>query len=200
MRHVRDRRRFPRHVRWPGIMASALGRDWTVLEEGHPGRTSVYDDPVEGVHKNGMRILPALLETHRPIDLVIVMLGTNDLKARYGLPASDIALGLERLVSEISRSDTGPDERPPRVLLVSAVPIIETGFLGEMFAGGAQKSRALPGYLESVARRNNTAFLDLASVASVDPVDGIHLDEVAHRAIGEAIAGAVAELMSHLPK
>lgn len=196
MRHMNDRRRFPRSLRWPGIMAAKLGTDFTVVEEGHPGRTSVYDDPIEGIHKNGLLVLPALLETHRPINLVIVMLGTNDLKARYSLPASDIALGLERVVHEISSSDSGPAGAPPAVLLVSPVPIEETGFLGDMFSGGASKSRALPGFLEAAARRHQAGFLDLVGLASVDSVDGIHLDEVAHRQIGEAIAARVSDLLN----
>ena len=74
------RHRFAPDRRWPGIMRRQLGTGWEVLEEGHPGRTTVHDDPIEGIHKNGLKALPVCLETHMPLDLVILMLGTNDLK------------------------------------------------------------------------------------------------------------------------
>jgi len=194
MRDLSDRRRFAPDQRWPNLMARALGSGFSVIAEGHPGRNAVFDDPVEGAHKNGLRALPVLLESHRPIDLVIVMLGTNDLKARFGVPASDIAIGLERLVAEIRRSDAGPGKAAPAVLLAAPVPVQEVGFLGDMFAGAAEKSRALPALLQAVAHRQGVAFLDLGAVARVDPVDGIHLDAAAQAAIGAAMAGAVADL------
>ena len=77
MRDLDDVGRFDAQTRWPGVMAAALGAGWQVIEEGHPGRTTVHDDPLEGRHKNGMPALLVALETHRPIDLVIIMLGTN---------------------------------------------------------------------------------------------------------------------------
>ncbi len=194
MRHPEDRRRFPKSDRWPGIMADCLAEDWTVVEEGLPGRTSVFDDPIEGEHKNGVRTLRALLETHRDLDLVIIMLGTNDLKSRFSVSAEDIALGLERLVVETKNSDVGRNGSPPEVLLVAPVPIREVGFLGAMFTGGRKKSVALGTALASVAKRQDVAFVDLAAVASVDPLDGIHLNREAHLAIGRAIAQAVGDL------
>jgi len=194
MRSNVDRRRFAPDQRWTTIMGAALGTGWSVISEGHPGRTSVFDDPVEGVYKNGMRVLGTLLESHRPLDLVIVMLGTNDLKARFSVPAADIAIGIERLVLEVLKSDAGPKSMAPKVLVAAPVPIVETGFLGEMFAGGAAKSRALGGYLGDMAKRRRAGFVDLGAVAQADPVDGIHLTQPAHVAIGAAMAGAVTRM------
>lgn len=186
--------RFEKHERWPSVMAAELGADWDVIAEGHPGRNAVFDDPIEGDHKNGLRILPALLESHKPLDLVIVMLGTNDLKARFDVPASDIALGLERLARTIRLSELGPDASAPKVLLVAPVPIEEVGFLGDMFAGGAAKSRALPALLQASAERQGAAFLDLAPIAQVDMVDGVHLTADGLAAVGQAMANAVKAL------
>ncbi len=194
MRHLTDRRRFPKDQRWPSVLAAALGGGWEVIAEGHPGRNAVFDDPVEGEHKNGLRALPVLLESHRPIDLVIVMLGTNDLKARFSVPASDIAIGLERLVVAIKGSDAGPEGGAPEVLVAAPVPVEETGFLAPMFEGGAAKSRALGPMLAAMAERQGVAFVDLAPVAQVDPVDGIHLSAEAQSAIGSAMASAVRAL------
>ena len=191
VRNPEDRERFGRSERWTGIMADRLAEGWTVIEEGLPGRTSVFDDPVEGLHKNGFRTLRAILESHRDLDVVVIMLGTNDLKHRFSVPATDIALGLERLIVETRNAGVGRNGASPEVLLVSPVPIEEVGFLGDMFAGGREKSIALGASLAVVARRQGTHFLDLADVASVDPVDGIHLDQEAHAAIGRAMADAV---------
>lgn len=191
MRTATDRRRFDKPDRWPSVMARALGPAWDVISEGHPGRTAVLDDPIEGAHKNGLRALHALLESHRPLDLVIVMLGTNDLKARFGMSAHDIALGIQRLVLDIRRSDSGPNNTPPQVLIVAPVTVIETGALGEIFAGGTAKSNALPAILKTLAQTHDVGFVDSNGVATVDPVDGIHLDAAAHAAIGAAMADAV---------
>lgn len=186
-----DRRRLPREQRWPEVMAARLGEGWEVIAEGHPGRTSVFADPIEGPHKNGQLALPALLESHRPLDLVVVMLGTNDCKARFGAQATDIALGIGRLAREILSSDAGPAGTAPRLLIAAPVPILETGIFSDIFSGGAGKSRALPAALARVASEVGAGFWDAGMVAQVDPVDGIHLDVTAHAAIGEGLASAI---------
>lgn len=191
MRQPGDLQRYPETVRWPGVLAARLGAGWRVIDEGHPGRTTVHDDPVEGAHKNGARALPALLESHRPLDWVVIMLGTNDLKARFSVPASDIARSVEILAAAVQMSDAGPGQAAPQVIIVSPVPIEETGFLGEMFAGGAPKSRALADHLGAVGDRMRCAVLDAGQVAEVDPVDGIHLAPAAHAAIGAMVADAL---------
>lgn len=195
LRFPLDMRRFGPDQRWPGVMAAELGGGWHVVEEGLPSRTTVHDDPVEGLHKNGVRMLPALLDSHRPIDLVIVMLGTNDLKMRYNVPAIDIAISAEQILRIINGSNSGPDQSPPRALLVAPVPIEETGFLGEMFAGGAEKSRKLAGYFETVAERQGAGFLNAGDHAQIDMVDGIHLTEKGQSSLGRALAAKVSDLM-----
>lgn len=187
--------RFDRATRWPGVMAAALGETWTVIEEGHPGRTTVFDDPIEGAHRSGVRMLRALMESHRPVDVLVIMLGTNDLKARFSLTPADIAGGVGQLIRAAQISDTGPDGRAPAILAVAPVPIEETGVLAEMFAGGSAKSRLLADRIGAVAARAGVAFLDAGAVAAVDPLDGVHLDSAAHRAIGTAVAARVRELI-----
>jgi lysophospholipase L1-like esterase len=91
---------FPKDQRWAGVMAAWLGAEWDVVVEGLPGRTTVHDDPIEGAYRNGLRSLQAILESHRPIDLLIICLGTNDLKQRFSLGTQDIALGVGRLLRE----------------------------------------------------------------------------------------------------
>ena len=134
------RHRFTPDRRWPGIMRRQLGSGWEVLEEGHPGRTTVHDDPIEGIHKNGLKSLPVCLETHMPLDLVILMLGTNDLKHRFSVTANDVADSIEVLVRVVQRSEAGHAGGRPAVLIVAPPPMLEVDWFGEMFRGGAAKS------------------------------------------------------------
>jgi lysophospholipase L1-like esterase len=187
--------RFDREERWAGRLAKLLP-DWEVITEGHPGRTAVHDDPVEGEHRNGLRVLPALLESHKPIDVVVVMLGTNDLKPRFSVNAGDIAHSLERLVRMIRASDCGPNGTAPQVLLVAPPPILEVGCLAGMFEGGAAKSQRLAAEVEAAAKRVGVPFLDAGQVVKVSPIDGIHYDAEANPALAEAFAAAI---RAHFP-
>lgn len=196
MRTPTDRRRHPLESRWTSVLARQLKDSWHIIPEGHPGRTSVFNDPIEGHHKNGLSALKAILESHRPLDLVVLMLGTNDLKARFSVSAHDIALGLQRLVAEVNASDCGPDGKAPRVLLVAPVAVLEVGIFDQIFAGANQKSKQLPALIETIAQNNAAAFLDANRVATVDPVDGIHLDTTAHDAIGKALAETISDLFN----
>lgn len=194
MRDLQDVRRLGCAERWPGRMAAALGPRWHVIEEGHPGRTTVHSDPVEGVHKSGLAVLPAILESHRPIDCAVLMLGTNDLKARFSVPPLDIALAVERLVQTIAGSGAGPDGGAPAILLISPPPIRETGFLAEMFEGGEAKGQRIASLYAEVAARSKIGFLDAGALVATDPIDGIHLNAKAHEKLGLAVAEAVAAL------
>lgn len=183
--------RHPADVRWPSVAAAALGRGWEVIAEGQPGRTTVHDDPIEGRHKNGLAALPALLESHRPIDVVAIMLGTNDLKMRYSLPPVDIALGAEKLVMAVRASTAGPGGAAPEVLLICPPPVIEAGCLAGIFTGVAARLQGLAGEFAAVAARQGVAFLDAGRVAAPDLLDGVHLDAAAHAALGAAVAAEV---------
>ncbi|MFM7443970.1 MAG: SGNH/GDSL hydrolase family protein [Tabrizicola sp.] len=187
--------RFGREERWAGRLAKLLP-DWEVINEGLPGRTTVHDDPVEGAHRNGLTVLPALLESHKPVDVVLLMLGTNDLKPRFSVGAADIALSLERLVRVIQASQCGPDNSAPGVLLVAPPPIVEVGCLADMFAGGAAKSEALAREIAAAARRAGVPFLDGGQVVKVSSIDGIHYDAEANPRLAEAFAKAI---RAHFP-
>ena len=187
--------RFGRDERWPGRLRKLLP-DWEVIEEGHPGRTTVHDDPVEGNHRNGLTVLPALLESHRPLDVVAVMLGTNDLKERFSVNATDIAHSLERLVRVILASGAGPGQGAPGVLLICPPPIVEVGCLAGMFAGGAAKSQGLAAEVRKAAARVGVPFLDAGEVVAVSPIDGIHYDAAANPALAKAVAAAIT---AHFP-
>lgn len=191
MATLEDQGRFGPAERWPAVCAAALGPGWRMVEEGLPGRTTVHPDPIEGVHKNGLAVLPAILESHRPIDLVVLMLGTNDLKARFSVTPLDIGQSVAQLLHALGQSDSGPDETQPRLLVVAPMPIEEVGCLAEMFVGGAEKSRRLAAEYARVAALHDADFLDAGEVIAVSGIDGIHFDAAAHAALGRAIAAKI---------
>ncbi len=190
MAGIEEMGRFGAGIRWPHLLAAKLP-GWVVIEEGLPGRTTVHNDPIEGPHRNGLSVLPAILESHRPIDVVLLMLGTNDLKCRFSVNASDIGHSLERLVRAVQISQCGPGAGAPQVLLVAPPPILETGCLAGMFEGGAAKSLGLSDRIAEAAARMGVAFLDAADVVAVSEIDGIHYDEPAQEALATAFAEAI---------
>ena len=193
MQHLEDDRRFGHGERWVSVMRQIISADWWVLEEGLPGRTTVLDDPIEGIHKNGLTYLTPCLESHRPIDVVTISLGTNDLKARFGMPPSDIAASAGILVETV-RTALAAFGQSAKVLLIAPPPILEVGCLAEMFAGGAAKSQAFATHYKAVAAKLGAAFLDAGAVIGSSTIDGIHFDQPEHLKLGRAVAAAVKQL------
>lgn len=183
--------RFDWDERWPGVLARGLGADWRVIEEGLPARTTVHDDPIDGHHKNGLRYLRPCLESQLPVDVLLLMLGTNDLKARLSVTPADIASALQVLLEEIRRCNAGPAGTTPRLIVMAPAPIEEVGFLGEIFAGGAAKSRELAARYRQVATAQGAAFVDAGEIIQVSPVDGVHFEADQHRRLGEHLVGVV---------
>jgi lysophospholipase L1-like esterase len=186
--------RFPRDRRWTGVLRRELGEGYLVVEEGLNGRTTVWDDPIEG-YKNGKEYLVPCLETHKPIDLVTIMLGTNDLKMRFHVPACDIAAGAGVLVDIVARSETGPGDGAPQVLLIAPPPIAKLSEFAEMFEGGTAKSKMLSHHFRLVAEERGCAFLDASEVLVSSDVDGIHFELSEHRKLGEAAAVCVRQML-----
>jgi lysophospholipase L1-like esterase len=184
--------RFPRDVRWPRVMARALGDDYEIIEEGLNGRCTVWDSPTDK-GRNGLDYIYPCLLSHAPVELVIIMLGTNDLKRIYDNTAAEIANGASRLVAEARSTLSGPDDTPPGVLLVSPVPIGPLTAESEMWGFGAavETSRQLAAMYQMVARDHGAGFFDAGSVAQVSPDDGIHLDAAACADLGTALAERV---------
>jgi len=193
MQHLEDDRRFGHGERWVSVMREQLGADWWVVEEGLPGRTTVLDDPIEGFYKNGLTYLTPCLESHRPVDIVTIALGTNDLKMRFSMPPSDIAAGAGILVETVGKA-LAAFGQSAKVLLIAPPPILEVGCLADMFAGGAAKSQAFPRHYKAVADRLGVGFLDAGLVIVSSKIDGIHFDLPEHQKLGQAVAAAVRQL------
>lgn len=178
--------------RWPGVLRGLLGPKWLVIEEGLSGRTTVNDDPIEGAEKNGRAYLRPCLGSHKPIDLVIIMLGTNDLKVRYNKPASEIAMGMGALVQDIKAMRPGPEQRIPEIMLVAPPPILaDLKGWDSVFEGGRAKSLRLAEEYARIADAMEVHFFDAGGVVESSEVDGFHLDRAGHATLAGAIASAI---------
>jgi lysophospholipase L1-like esterase len=189
-----DGTRYARDVRWPGVLRKELGEGYLVIEEGLNGRTTVWDDPIEG-YKNGKEYLIPCLETHKPIDLVIILLGTNDLKMRFSVSAFDIANGAGVLVDIVKKSATGPDGGAPLVLLLAPPPVARLTDFAEMFEGAKPKSERFAAHYWRVAQEKGCAFMDTGQVIVSSDLDGIHFEPGEHRKLGMAVAARARKII-----
>ncbi len=180
--------RYERSHRWPYVLSDLLGPEWEVIPEGLPGRTTAYDDPLEGAIRNGYIGLDIALETHKPLDFVVLMLGTNDLKVRLSLTPTDIMKGVERLVTLIKSKPAFAGKPAPQIIIVSPVPILEGRTIRDILDGGEAKSRALAPLYAALAARVGAQFIDAAEHAQVDDLDGVHLTPESHVALAKTIA------------
>ncbi len=184
--------RYARGQRWGGVLESLLGPGWQVIEEGLSGRTTVHDDPIEGVLKNGRTYLRPCLQSHTPLDLIIIMLGTNDLKRRFNMPPSEVAMGIGCLVHDIRELSPGPAGHDPEIMIVAPPPMLDDLREWEsIFSGAQEKSRKLGLEFEIMADSLEAHFFDAGTVCQCSPADGFHIDEKAHRQLGEALAQEV---------
>ncbi len=176
-------------------MAAELGPGWDVIGEGLSGRTTVHDDPIEGAHKNGRTYLTPCIQSHAPLDLVILMLGTNDLKRRFNQPASEVAMGIGTLIHDIRDFNPGWPGRTPEIFVVAPPPMKdELHEWNSVFAGAPSKSRELALEFEIMADSLEVHFMDAGKIAQSDPRDGFHLGIEAHRAIGLALAEVISAI------
>jgi lysophospholipase L1-like esterase len=188
------RTRYPPHVRWTGVLASRLGAEYRVVEEGLNGRTTRWDDPIEP-GRNGLTSLCPCIDSHQPLDVIIVMLGTNDLKRRFDLSASDIAQSAAALAELAWRFTHAPDGSHAEVLLVAPPAISTLTEFDQMFDGAREKSRWFSHYYRLAAGWHHLPFFDAGSVIVSSEKDGIHFDAEEHRRLGEALADEVRRLV-----
>ena len=189
--------RFDDTQRYPCLLEKYLGEGYIVREEGLSGRTTVFEDPLfEGL--SGLSAIFSCLMSHEPVDLLIIMLGTNDTKERFGASPACIALGLKRLVAKaISTTDCWRGQKP-NILIVCPPPIrpeMEANPCGgPMGKGCIEKSRELPKYLSATAQLLGCHYLD-AKECEFNPVDGMHLTRKGHALLAEKLAELVPTLV-----
>lgn len=189
-----DKSRYSVDERWPGVMRQELGEGYYIIEEALNGRTTVWEDPIMG-YRSGKEYLIPCLESHKPIDLVILMLGTNDLKKRNGLSPLDIARGVETLIKMIKKSDCGINAGEPKILVMCPPPVgkLNADF-SQIYEGAEEKSRRLSSHYKFMAELYGCFFLDTSGVIVSSDIDGIHIEKSEHEKLGKAVAGIVKDI------
>lgn len=186
--------------RWPNVLAAGLGAGFDVISEGMGGRTTAFDDHLADCDRNGARLLPSALQSHRPVHLVILMLGTNDMKPATAGNAASAYLGMKRCIEIVQKhSPRLPDFVPPQIIVVAPPLVVETQdvFFAEMFAGAVGESGKLADYYGKLALEFGCGFLNAASIARASPIDGVHLDAANTRAIGNVLVPMARDMLSN---
>jgi lysophospholipase L1-like esterase len=191
----KDGSRFPPDQRWPGILQDAISPRARVVEEALNSRTVATDDPVRP-NRNGLAMLPPLLEAHAPLDIVILMLGTNDCAPCYRLTAGEIAFGCVGLIRAVKASLSGPGESQPKIVLVSPPLLGDLDpELALFYGGGEEVSRQLAQAYGIIAHAFGCTFLDAAEVVEASKTDGVHLDPPEQRKLALALKDIVEPML-----
>lgn len=191
--------RFNEEERWTCLLGQQLGREYLVIEEGLGGRTTVFQDPLtEGLC--GIDAIFPVLMSHKSVDLLILMLGTNDTKERFASSAECISIGMERLIAKAKSVECWTNGKP-NILLIAPPHILDGlydgPFGGSMGTGCPQKSRELANFYQAVAQRRGCAFLDAEGVAEFNRTDCMHLTRKGHAALAQKLAQMVPQLVSN---
>jgi len=194
----------PRHAyedRWPTALERGLNGAARCIAEGLGGRTTVHDDWYANADRNGVRLLPTLLSSHGPLDMVIIMLGTNDIKPFHGRNALEASWGMRRLIQTIRAHSAGERWPEPRIIIVTPPVTVLADRHPEMMIhfGHEAAIEASSGFAEMYKRRaqeEGVGFFDAGGVAKTSPADGIHLDAANTRAIGEGLVPLVRQMLA----
>lgn len=183
--------RYSEDIRWTGLLQQKLASGAAVIEEGLCGRTTVFQDELRQ-GRRGVEIFPVLLETHSPLNLVIIMLGTNDCKRVYGASAEVIGKGIEQLIGQIKVISP-----QTKILLISPIWLGEDVWRAEydpeFNSDSVQVSKRLKAVYQKVAEKNDCMFLAASDIAKPSETDQEHLDEKGHKKLADAIYRAIVE-------
>ena len=192
--------RFPANIRWTGILQAELGSGYTVIEEGLSARTTMLEDPTDP-RLDGSAYLPSALASHLPLDLVIIMLGTNDTKAYFNRTPFEIATGMTKLVGQVlgSAGGVGTVYPAPQVLVVAPPPLtpMPHAYFQSLFEGAHEKTKALGKLYGDLADFMKVNFLNAGDYITTDGVDGIHFTEENNWVLGQAIAKKVSSILEN---
>lgn len=187
-------RRYPVDVRWTGLVQKSLGSGYRIIDEGLSGRYTVWDEPFRP-GRNGAALLQPILESHRPLDWVVLMLGTNDVLHFKDNTFFDAARGASILIDIVRRTQAGLNDCSPPVLLVSPPLITELSEAQRLKChGNPANSVDFGKYYRQVAEEKQCEFLDAGQVCGPSSIDGVHLDEEGHGRLAQAIAARLKTL------
>lgn len=187
--------RYPTDARWTGLLQQKLGDTYEIIEEGLCGRTTILDDPKEEGRNGKTYLIPCLL-THNPIDIVVLMLGTNDLKDRFNLSAEKIAVNIEELVKIAKEKAVTANKTQPKILVISPIYINEHAQKPtEGMKGAEEKSKKFAKYYRQVVEKQKCDFIDMAQYAKPSDIDGCHLDPEGHAQIAEVLTNKMKRII-----
>lgn len=191
-------RRRPSNTRWTGVLQKNLGEGYSIIEEGLSSRTTDLDY-AKKPGRNGRTYLEPCLDSHAPLDIIILMLGTNDFKIEFNRSAEEIAQAIRELVKLIQEKTAKYNGNPAKIVLVSPIlvdgdaPRIKEWYAAHYDESSIKKSQELASYLDKVAKDTGCYFADAAQVAKSGE-DGIHFDEGSHRTLGDFLAQRITNL------
>ena len=189
--------RYGENIRWPMIMQNYLNPDWTVIEEGLPGRTTSLPDPEMGNHMNGQIGLKIALNSHAPIDLLVIMLGTNDSKIQFGLEPTQIASGLASLLNIANSPDMQRKHNNFETLIITPPQVKEQNALEKIFFNAKEKTAALDHFYSQLAKKYEVKKLNAGDFIETSETDGVHFEPEAHKLLGKTVADYI---LAHLSK
>lgn len=182
--------RYAKDTRWTGCLQEMLGDEYVIIEEGCNGRTAVFEDPLEG-WKNGFDYLKPCLNSHKPIDIVILMLGSNDLKTTFAATAKEIAGGVEILVDTIKTFTKEKQGFEPVIILLSppeiGEDICDSSFSYAFDVSSVECSKELPEEYYQVAKRKDCIFCKTSEYIKPSQVDSLHLMPEEHRKLANIL-------------
>lgn len=187
--------RHPPEFQWPAVLEQGLGGGVRVTGDGIGGRTTARDDHAGPACRNGTKSLPQALAAHMPLDLVILMLGTNDLKAAHGGRAVSAQAGMRRLVEIVETFPYKPRTARPKTLIVAPPLCLKPAEGAPPGGRDPAEFRLLAPLYAALAADAGCAFFDAAAVAAPSPVDGVHLGAEATAALGRALVPVVGALL-----
>ena len=192
--------RFDENTRWTKVLQKMLGDGYEVIEEGQNGRTIANEDPWEGGTKCGMDYVLPMLETKRP-DLLAIMLGSNDLKMKFNLPAPDIAGSLQTMLMKIRGYCRYYLNCPDMKILVIAPPALSEPFSESYFAAFfdekrvVERSKELAKWYGLVADQYGCEFLNATEKVSAGSVDHLHLDPAGHKMMAQLVHDKITQIL-----
>ena len=192
--------RFDENKRWTGVLQKLLGENFKVIEEGQNGRTIATDDP-SGGEKNGIKYIIPCIESQKPLDFLIIMLGTNDMQRQFSYSAANIAGEMELFLEKVQAYNRFQLEDKMKVLLISP-PKIKKPLSGAWtdalfdFNSAIKIRDALPLLYNGIAKKFGCDFLDAGEIVEASTVDGIHLDSENQIKLGKEVYNKLAILRS----
>lgn len=190
--------RYDSDTRWTGILQKELGNEYVIIEEGYCGRTTVFDDPIEN-RLSGIKYFYPCIDSHSPLDLIIIMLGTNDLKPRFGVDAGNISSALVNYINTLKTVPLVGNQ--PQILLVSPI-LVDPSYKNNSISNSCFgkdadiRSRELAKKYKEIANIHSIYYMNAAEYAKASESDGIHMDAENHKKLAMAFVKKIREIFA----